>query len=134
MAQQEKVLACGPCFAALGLVLKFALGPVAMAIGSIAVGLRGDVLRVAIIQVGCLATSLCLDKFLPRLSPLWIIIEICVCSVCVREKFVFKFPTNSCGFTKQSKKWLLKFPTKITSGFCYTPYVLAATRCTVKSH
>ncbi|KAG2602946.1 hypothetical protein PVAP13_5KG721200 [Panicum virgatum] len=50
MAQQEKVLACGPCFAALGLVLKFALGPAAMAIGSIAVGLRGDVLRVAIIQ------------------------------------------------------------------------------------
>jgi auxin efflux carrier family protein len=51
MAQQEKVLACGPSFAALGLVLKFALGPAAMAIGSIAVGLRGDVLRVAIIQV-----------------------------------------------------------------------------------
>ncbi|KXG33996.1 probable auxin efflux carrier component 5a isoform X1 [Sorghum bicolor] len=50
MAQQEKVLACGPSFAALGLVLKFALGPAAMAIGSIAVGLRGDVLRVAIIQ------------------------------------------------------------------------------------
>ena len=59
MAQQEKVLACGPCFAALGLVLKFALGPAAMAIGSIAVGLRGDVLRVAIIQV-------------PARSPLWI--------------------------------------------------------------
>lgn len=50
MAQQEKVLACGPSYAALGLVLKFALGPAAMAIGSIAVGLRGDVLRVAIIQ------------------------------------------------------------------------------------
>ncbi|KAJ1286834.1 hypothetical protein BS78_03G382400 [Paspalum vaginatum] len=50
MAQQEKVLACGPGYAALGLALKFALGPAAMAIGSIAVGLRGDVLRVAIIQ------------------------------------------------------------------------------------
>ncbi|KAF0916531.1 hypothetical protein E2562_007608 [Oryza meyeriana var. granulata] len=50
MAQQEKIIACGPSFAALGLVLKFALGPAAMAIGSIAVGLRGDVLRVAIIQ------------------------------------------------------------------------------------
>ncbi|KAM0831785.1 hypothetical protein ACQ4PT_065319 [Festuca glaucescens] len=50
MAQQEKILACGPSFAALGLALKFALGPAAMAIGSIAVGLRGDVLRVAIIQ------------------------------------------------------------------------------------
>ncbi|WVZ67653.1 hypothetical protein U9M48_016703 [Paspalum notatum var. saurae] len=50
MAQQEKVLACGPSYAALGLALKFALGPAAMAIGCIAVGLRGDVLRVAIIQ------------------------------------------------------------------------------------
>jgi auxin efflux carrier family len=50
MAQQEKILACGTSFAALGLALKFALGPAAMAIGSIAVGLRGDVLRVAIIQ------------------------------------------------------------------------------------
>jgi auxin efflux carrier family protein len=56
MAQQEKVLACGPSFAALGLVLKFALGPAAMAIGSIAVGLRGDVLRVAIIQVSCMTS------------------------------------------------------------------------------
>ncbi|KAM3334839.1 hypothetical protein ACQJBY_029328 [Aegilops geniculata] len=50
MAQQEKILACGPSYAALGLALKFGLGPVAMAIGSITVGLRGDVLRVAIIQ------------------------------------------------------------------------------------
>jgi auxin efflux carrier family len=66
MAQQEKVLACGPCFAALGLVLKFALGPAAMAIGSIAVGLRGDVLRVAIIQVPAaspLTLLLCPNKF-----------------------------------------------------------------------
>uniref|UniRef100_A0A0E0JSV6 Auxin efflux carrier component n=1 Tax=Oryza punctata TaxID=4537 RepID=A0A0E0JSV6_ORYPU len=50
MAQQEKIIACGPSFAALGLVLKFALGPAAMAIGSIAVGLRGDVLRAALPQ------------------------------------------------------------------------------------
>ncbi|KAG8078891.1 hypothetical protein GUJ93_ZPchr0007g5485 [Zizania palustris] len=50
MAQQEKIIACGPSLAALGLVLKFALGPAAMAVGSIAVGLRGDILRVAIIQ------------------------------------------------------------------------------------
>ncbi|EEE55900.1 hypothetical protein OsJ_04565 [Oryza sativa Japonica Group] len=54
MAQQEKIIACGTSFAALGLVLKFALGPAAMAIGSIAVGLRGDVLRVAIIQASYL--------------------------------------------------------------------------------
>ena len=51
MALQEKLLACGPSLTAFGMVLKFIAGPAAMAIGSIAAGLRGDVLRVSIIQV-----------------------------------------------------------------------------------
>ena len=51
MALQEKVIACGPSLTVFGLVLKFIVGPAAMAISCIAVGLRGDVLRVAIIQV-----------------------------------------------------------------------------------
>ncbi|KAL9426941.1 hypothetical protein AB3S75_033676 [Citrus x aurantiifolia] len=50
MALQEKLLACGPGLTALGMVLKFIAGPAAMAIGSIAAGLHGDVLRVSIIQ------------------------------------------------------------------------------------
>ncbi|MED6136176.1 Auxin efflux carrier component 5 [Stylosanthes scabra] len=50
MALQEKVIACGASKAVFGLVLKFIAGPAAMAISCIAVGLRGDVLRVAIIQ------------------------------------------------------------------------------------
>lgn len=50
MALQEKLLACGPSLTAFGMVLKFIAGPAAMAIGSIAAGLRGDVLRVSIIQ------------------------------------------------------------------------------------
>ena len=51
MALQEKVLACGPSLTAFGMVLKFIAGPAATAIGAIAVGLRGDVLHLAIIQV-----------------------------------------------------------------------------------
>lgn len=53
MALQEKVVACGASLTVIGMVLRFIAGPAAMAIGSIAVGLRGDVLRVAIIQVQC---------------------------------------------------------------------------------
>ncbi|KAJ6379623.1 hypothetical protein OIU76_016297 [Salix suchowensis] len=50
MALQEKVIACGASLTFIGMILRFIAGPAAMAIGSIAVGLRGDVLRVAIIQ------------------------------------------------------------------------------------
>ncbi|TKW07835.1 hypothetical protein SEVIR_7G333600v4 [Setaria viridis] len=50
MAQQDKLIPCGPSLTFLSLVLKFVLDPIAMTIGSIAVGLRGDVVRVAIIQ------------------------------------------------------------------------------------
>ncbi|KAK6911235.1 Membrane transport protein [Dillenia turbinata] len=50
MALQEKIIACGPSLTVFGMILKFIAGPAAMAIGAIAVGLHGDVLRVAIIQ------------------------------------------------------------------------------------
>ncbi|XP_026382990.1 auxin efflux carrier component 5-like isoform X2 [Papaver somniferum] len=49
-ALQEKILACGVRLTLFGLVLRFIAGPAAMAIGCLAVGLRGDVLRVAIVQ------------------------------------------------------------------------------------
>lgn len=51
MALQEKFIACGTSLTIIGMVLRFIAGPAAMAIGSIAVGLHGDVLRIAIIQV-----------------------------------------------------------------------------------
>ncbi|KAK8936501.1 putative auxin efflux carrier component 8 [Platanthera zijinensis] len=50
MAQQEKIIACGPGLTMCGMVLRFIAGPASMAIGSIAVGLHRDILRVAIIQ------------------------------------------------------------------------------------
>jgi auxin efflux carrier family len=51
MALQEKFIACGIGLTVFGMVLRFIAGPAAMAIGSIAVGLQGDTLRIAIIQV-----------------------------------------------------------------------------------
>ncbi|XP_031477640.1 auxin efflux carrier component 5-like [Nymphaea colorata] len=50
MASQEKLFACGPKLVLLGIVLRFIAGPAAMAAASIAVGLRGTVLNIAIIQ------------------------------------------------------------------------------------
>lgn len=51
MAMQEKLIACGISLTVFGMVLRFIAGPAAMAIGSIAMGLHGDVLRISIIQV-----------------------------------------------------------------------------------
>ncbi|KAI3794825.1 hypothetical protein L1987_37464 [Smallanthus sonchifolius] len=50
MAKQDKLIACGKSLTVLAIVLKFFAGPAAMAISCIAVGLHGDILRVAIIQ------------------------------------------------------------------------------------
>ncbi|KAF8402212.1 hypothetical protein HHK36_013164 [Tetracentron sinense] len=50
MALQEKIISCGTSLTVFGMILRFFAGPAAMAIGAIAVGLHGDVLRVAIIQ------------------------------------------------------------------------------------
>ncbi|XP_022719862.1 auxin efflux carrier component 5-like [Durio zibethinus] len=50
MALQEKIIACGTSLTIFVMVMRFIAGPAAMAIGAIAVGLHGDVLRVAIIQ------------------------------------------------------------------------------------
>ncbi|XP_059433336.1 auxin efflux carrier component 5-like [Corylus avellana] len=50
MALQEKLIACGPGPTVFVMVLRFIFAPATMAIGSIAVGLHGDTLRIAIIQ------------------------------------------------------------------------------------
>ncbi|KAJ1269299.1 hypothetical protein BS78_07G200900 [Paspalum vaginatum] len=50
MAQQEKIIGCGAGLAALGMALRFVAGPLATLVGAAAFGLRGDVLRFAIIQ------------------------------------------------------------------------------------
>ncbi|XP_018630995.1 auxin efflux carrier component 8 isoform X2 [Nicotiana tomentosiformis] len=50
MASQASIIACGTRKAILAMALKFVLGPVLMAISSIAVGLRGKLLKLAIVQ------------------------------------------------------------------------------------
>ncbi|XP_039162828.1 auxin efflux carrier component 5 [Eucalyptus grandis] len=50
MAMQTKVIACGTGPAVLGMVSRFAVGPATMALCSLALGLHGPSLRVAIIQ------------------------------------------------------------------------------------
>ncbi|KAG8057309.1 hypothetical protein GUJ93_ZPchr0002g22988 [Zizania palustris] len=50
MALQEKIIVCGAGPTVLGMALRFVAGPAATAVAAIALGLRGDVLRLAIIQ------------------------------------------------------------------------------------
>ncbi|KVH92089.1 Auxin efflux carrier, partial [Cynara cardunculus var. scolymus] len=55
MALQEKIIGCGLMPTVFGIVLRFVVAPAAMAVGSFAVGLRGDVLHIAIIQTSYMA-------------------------------------------------------------------------------
>ncbi|KAL0302865.1 UNVERIFIED_CONTAM: Auxin efflux carrier component 5 [Sesamum radiatum] len=50
MALQEKVIACGVRLTIYGMVLRFVSGPFTVAVGSLALGLRSNVLRIAVIQ------------------------------------------------------------------------------------
>ena len=51
MALQEKVIACGVRLTIYSMVLRFVGGPLCTAVGSIALGLRSNTLRIAIVQV-----------------------------------------------------------------------------------
>ncbi|XP_050382081.1 probable auxin efflux carrier component 8 [Argentina anserina] len=50
MASRPSIIACGTRMTVVAMVLKFLAGPAVMALSSFAVGLRGRVLRVAIVQ------------------------------------------------------------------------------------
>ncbi|ERN10025.1 hypothetical protein AMTR_s00013p00242590 [Amborella trichopoda] len=50
MALQPRIIACGTRLAAYGMLIRFFLGPAIMAVASTGVGLRGPILRVAIVQ------------------------------------------------------------------------------------
>lgn len=51
MALEEKIIACGVRLTIYSMVLRFVGGPLATAVGSLALGLRSNTLRIAIIQV-----------------------------------------------------------------------------------
>ncbi|KAH0768029.1 hypothetical protein KY285_003900 [Solanum tuberosum] len=50
MALQGKIIACGAALTIYAMILRFVVGPATMALGCVVLGLRGDVLRIAIIQ------------------------------------------------------------------------------------
>lgn len=51
MALQPKIIACGNSVATFAMAVRFLTGPAVMAAASIAVGLRGTLLHIAIVQV-----------------------------------------------------------------------------------
>ena len=51
MAMQPKIIACGNSVAAITMAIRFLFGPAVMAVTSAAVGLRGTLLCIAIVQV-----------------------------------------------------------------------------------
>ena len=51
MALQLQIIACGNKLAAFAMAVRFLMGPAVMAAASIAVGLRGALLHIAIVQV-----------------------------------------------------------------------------------
>ena len=54
MALQPRIIACGKSMAAFSMAVRFLTGPAVMAASSIAVGLRGVLLHVAIVQASSL--------------------------------------------------------------------------------
>ena len=51
MASRPSIIACGIPMAMVAMAMKFIVGPALIAVASIAVGLKGTVLKVAIVQV-----------------------------------------------------------------------------------
>lgn len=51
MALQPKIIACGNSVASFAMAVRFLTGPAVMAAASIAIGLRGTLLHIAIVQV-----------------------------------------------------------------------------------
>lgn len=50
MALQGKIIACGAALTIYAMILRFVVGPATMALGCVVLGLRGNVLRIAIVQ------------------------------------------------------------------------------------
>jgi len=51
MALQPKIIACGNSVASFAMAVRFLTGPAVMAAASIAIGLHGRLLHIAIVQV-----------------------------------------------------------------------------------
>ncbi|CBI17651.3 unnamed protein product, partial [Vitis vinifera] len=58
MAMQQKFIACGTILTVFRMVLQFIVRPATMVIDTITIGLHGDVLRIAIIQMAVFPQSI----------------------------------------------------------------------------
>jgi hypothetical protein len=63
MALQPKIIACGNSIAAFSMAVRFLTGPAVMAAASLAVGLKGVLFHVAIVQVYILLLIFCFVLF-----------------------------------------------------------------------
>ncbi|RRT78248.1 hypothetical protein BHE74_00050335 [Ensete ventricosum] len=62
MALQPRIIVCGNLAAVIAMAIRFLAGPAFMAIASFAVGIRGELLRIAIVQF-CDSFDLMIDLF-----------------------------------------------------------------------
>jgi hypothetical protein len=58
MALQPKIIACGKSVAMFSMVVRFLVGPAVMAAISLALGIRGVLLHVAVVQVNFISNNL----------------------------------------------------------------------------
>lgn len=105
MALQPRIIACGNRVATFAMAVRFLAGPAVMAASSIAVGLRGNLLHVAVVQV-----SLSLTQSVEHLTcaaperPSWslssflglFLIIIIIISVFFKKKISGRAPSRHC--------------------------------------
>jgi auxin efflux carrier family len=51
IARQPRFVPCGYAIASMSMVLKFLIGPVVMLLASLAIGMHGTLLHIAVVQV-----------------------------------------------------------------------------------
>ena len=69
MALQPRIIACGNKVATFAMAVRFLTGPAVMAAASLAVGLRGTLLHVAIVQVNKQTNKTTSPKPKPKPKP-----------------------------------------------------------------
>jgi len=74
MALQPKIISCGKRVATFAMAVRFLTGPAVIAATSIAIGLRGVLLHVAIVQVGITIIYIVLYFFLENIQKSIVII------------------------------------------------------------
>lgn len=62
MAVQPRIIACGKSVASFAMGVRFLTGPAVMAAASIAVGLRGTLLHIAIVQVRRISNKILINQ------------------------------------------------------------------------